>query len=27
MGCPTGCAMMPCPSTVKCCNTITHQPC
>ena len=27
MGCPTGCAMMPCPSITKCCNTTTHAPC
>ena len=25
--CTTGCALMACPTTVKCCNTITHQPC
>jgi len=25
--CPDGCALMACPSTIKCCNTTTHQPC
>ncbi len=27
LSCPTGCALMACPSTVVCCNTTTHKPC
>lgn len=25
--CNAGCALMPCPSAVVCCNTTTHKPC